>query len=64
MGFNVNDLKNSKFLKQSDVPKPMVVTIVGTDEVNVAKEGADPEMKYALIFKELEKPIDNRVFIL
>jgi hypothetical protein len=54
---SLNDLKQSKFLKQSDVPKPLIVTIYSYGEVNVAKEGAEEDMKWALNFKELSKPL-------
>jgi hypothetical protein len=53
---NVNDLKKSKFLTQKDVQKPILVTIVGYDEINVAKEGAEEELRWALLFKEIDKP--------
>lgn len=54
---NVNDLKKSKFLTKNDVMPPVLVTIESVEEVNVAKEGADPEMRWTLIFKEMEKPL-------
>ena len=54
---NVNDFKQSKFLKKEDVGAGVLVTITSITAENVAKEGADPEMKYALHFSELEKPM-------
>jgi hypothetical protein len=54
---NVNDLKSSKFLKQSDVGEGVLVTIRALAQENVAKEGADPEMKFVLHFDEFEKPL-------
>lgn len=54
---NVNDLKQSKFLTQKDVTPPVLVTIRAWEQVNVAKEGVDPDLKYALHFNELEKPM-------
>jgi len=54
---NVNDLKNSKFLTQHDVENGMLVTIEGYEEVNVAKEGADPQLRWILNFKECDKPL-------
>lgn len=54
---NVNDLKQSNFLGQKDLKKPMLVTISGCKEINVAKEGAEKEMRWALEFHELEKPM-------
>ncbi len=53
---NVNDLKQSRFLTQKDLQKPMLVTITGYDEVNVALENAKPDMRYVLHFKNVEKP--------
>jgi len=57
MRFNVQDLKKSKFLTQKDVQPPVLATIDSFEEVNVAKEGADPEMRITVNFKELEKPL-------
>ena len=54
---NINDLKTSKFLTKSDVTPPILVTIKSWEQVNVALEGADPEVKYALHFSEAEKPM-------
>ncbi len=54
---NVNDLKKSAFLKRTDFPKPAIGTIVSYDEMNVAKEGAEPDFKWTLSFKEFEKPL-------
>lgn len=52
---NVNELKESKFLKRSDVGEGTIVTIRGVDQANVAKEGAEPEMKWILHVEEFEK---------
>lgn len=54
---NINDLKQSKFLTKNDVTPPILVTIRGYEQVNVAKEGAPPEEKYVLHFSEVEKPL-------
>ena len=54
---NINDLKTSKFLKKEDVGVGMLVTIASVGQENVAKEGADPEMKAVLHYEELEKPM-------
>ena len=54
---NVNDLKESKFLKQSDVGGGTLVTIGSVEQNNVAKEGAEPELKWCVHFNELEKPL-------
>ena len=52
----INDLKKSKFLKKEDFPKPALLTIRGYEEANVAMEGTEPEMRWALTFNEVEKP--------
>ena len=54
---SINDLKSSKFLKQSDVGDGVLVTISAVTQENVAKEGAEQEMKWALHFDEFEKPM-------
>jgi hypothetical protein len=54
---NVDDLKESRFLKQSEVDPPVLVKITNYKEVNVAKEGADPELRWCLTFDALEKPM-------
>jgi len=53
----VSDLRESKFLKQTDVGDGVIVTISGCEQLNVAKEGADAEMKWCLTFEETEKPL-------
>lgn len=54
---NINELKKSRFLKQHDVEKPVLVTIKSCEEVNVALEGDEPDMRWALFFRELDKPM-------
>lgn len=54
---NVNDLKNSNFLKKEDVDPPVLVSIKSVNQENVAKEGAPPDKKWCLHFEELEKPM-------
>ena len=53
----IADLKQSKFLTKSDVTPPVLGTIRGYEQLNVAMEGAPQEMKYSLHFNELEKPL-------
>jgi hypothetical protein len=47
----------SKFLKKEDVDPPVLATIAGIKRVNVAKEGAEPEMKWSASFEQLDKPL-------
>lgn len=52
-----SEMRESKFLKQSDVGKAVLWTVHGVEKVNVAKEGADPDMKWAVTFKQSDKPL-------
>ena len=54
---NINQLKNSNFLKKEDVEPAKLVTIRDCTQENVAKEGAPEELRWALHFKELDKPL-------
>ncbi len=54
---NLGDIKTSNFLKKEDVGIGKLVTITQITQENVAKEGADPEVKVCLHFAELEKPM-------
>lgn len=54
---NIKDLKQSRFLTQKDIDRPILVTIAGCEEVNVAKEGAEHEYRWTIRFRELEKPM-------
>lgn len=47
----------SKYLKQSDVPEPALVTIKGFHRVNVSQPDDAPEYKWTLAFHEYEKPM-------
>lgn len=52
-----SDMRESKFLKQADVGRGALGTVEGCVQMNVAKEGADPEMKWCLTFAEIDKPL-------
>jgi len=54
---NVNELKSSKFLTKHDVEPPVLVTIKGCEEMDVSMESQSKELKWTLLFKELEKPM-------
>src|SRR5262245_6347855 len=54
---HISDMKESKFLKQTDVGAGMLCTVAGVDQQNVAKQGADPEMKWCLNLEESDKPL-------
>lgn len=52
-----SEMVQSKYLKTADVPDPVIVTITKVGKVNLAKEEAPPEYKWAMRFKEFEKPM-------
>ena len=52
-----NEMIQSKYLKGADVPEPVIVTIRGVKQVNIAKEDAEPEYKWAVKFAEFDKPM-------
>lgn len=54
---NVSQIKNSQFLKKEDVGAGALVTIKDCTQENVALPGAPEELKWALHFSELEKPL-------
>lgn len=54
---NVNELRQNRFLTQKDVEQPVLVTITDCKEANVAMEGAEPDYRWTLRFRELEKPL-------
>lgn len=53
----ISEMKESKFLKQNDVGAGMLCTVQGVDQENVAKQGAEPEMKWCLLLEESDKPL-------
>jgi hypothetical protein len=52
-----SEMRESKFLKQSDIGTGALMTIESCDKHNVAKEGAEPEHKWCLSFEESDKPL-------
>jgi hypothetical protein len=53
----LDDMLESKYLKQTDFPKPKLLTIKGVTRANLAKEGEIPEYKWTVSFEELAKPM-------
>jgi hypothetical protein len=55
----VSDMRESKFLKQSDVGQEYgsLLTVRACNTHNVAKEGAEAENKWCLEFEETDKPL-------
>lgn len=52
-----SEMRESKFLKQGDVGRGALGTVEKCIQMNVAKEGADPEMKWCLVFADIDKPL-------
>ena len=52
-----SEMRESKFLKQTDVGRGALGTVEKCVQMNVAKEGADPEMKWCLTFADIDKPL-------
>ena len=52
---NINEIKQSKFLKKEDCEPAILVTIRGIEQENVALESQPEDLKYVIFFKELEK---------
>jgi hypothetical protein len=52
-----SEMVQSKYLKTADVPDPVIVTVTKVGKVNMAKEDAAPEYKWAMRFKEFDKPM-------
>ena len=53
----IGEMIESKYLKQSDVEEETEVTIAKVGQLNVAREDQEPEMKWAVRFQELKKPM-------
>lgn len=51
----IGDMIESKYLKQSDVPDPVIVTVHALKKVNVARDDEDPEYRWTVKFGELPK---------
>lgn len=54
---NINDMKDSKFLKRADVGAGKLLTVLRCQQENVAMQGEAPEMKWCLYFVEEKKGI-------
>jgi hypothetical protein len=52
-----SEMVQSKYLKTADVPDPVIVTITKVGKVNMAKEDAAPEYKWAMRFQEFDRPM-------
>jgi hypothetical protein len=54
---NINELKNSRFLKKEDCDPPLTVTIDHVEQQNAAELGEKPEYKFCLFFRGNIKPM-------
>lgn len=52
-----SQMRTSKFLKQDDVGRGVLLTIASCVQMNVAAEGAPAENKWCLTFHEEDKPL-------
>ena len=53
----ISEMIESKYLKQSDFPDPLIVTVSKIGQLNIAKEGDPADMKWAVRFREFPKPM-------
>lgn len=53
----LTEMLESKFMKKEDVEDPVLLTIAAFKKINVAKDGADPELKWGISFQESDKPL-------
>lgn len=54
---NINTMKDSKFLKKENCEPPILVTIRGVHQENVAMQGAPEDLKWCVAFDEEDKPM-------
>lgn len=52
---NINEMKESKYLKKEDVGQGKLLTIKGLSQENVALESQPEELKYIMFFNEESK---------
>ena len=52
---NINDMRNSKYLKKEDAGDGKAATIKDIRQINVAMENQPPEYKWVLFFEEHPK---------
>ena len=53
----ISEMISSKFLKRDDVGDGTICIMAGVSQENVAKEGAEPDLKWCLHFTNLDKPM-------
>lgn len=53
----ITEMIDSRYLKQSDIPDPVIVTFQSLKKVNVARDDEDPDYRWTAKFAELPKPM-------
>lgn len=53
----ISQMLDSKYLKQEDVDADTPVTVKKITKVNIARDDAEPEYKWAVSFNEFERPL-------
>jgi len=53
----MSDMLPSNYLKQSDFDEPLIVTVAGLEQKNLARDDDTPEMRWVAYFKEFDKPL-------
>lgn len=54
---NIDELMPSRYLKQSDVTPPKIVTIAGLKQENLAREDQPKKLRWTMQFEELDRPL-------
>lgn len=54
---DINEMRESRFLKKEDVGTGKLVTITAVVQDNVGPQAGPPEMKWVMQFAELDKPL-------
>ena len=52
-----SEMRESKFLKKEDVGRGALFVVADCKQFNVAMSGAEPEMKWCLVFEDEAKPL-------
>lgn len=55
----IGQMLESKYLKKEDVDPPKLLTIVGFDKVNIAREDEAPDFKWLMKFQEVKPMVMN-----
>ena len=53
----ISDMFPGRFIRQEDVEEPIIATIAGIHEQDLARPGDAPDFGWVVDFEELEKPV-------